>query len=130
MFSSHKFGFILCFFVFSLKFFNGPNLFLVTRWQHLHSVFLSFAQPNQGKSPPAVLQKMLLCNNWSRSSEFLVIFLYTSTISSPMQFPRASWMKPAPHLTFGRQRNDPCVFWHSNSCTQLWIPVSHSSISG
>lgn len=47
-----------------------------------------------------------------------------------MQFPRASWIKPGPHLTLGRQRNDPWVFWHRNSGPQLWIPVSHSSISG
>lgn len=47
-----------------------------------------------------------------------------------MHWPRASWMKPAPHLTFGTQRNDPCVFWQSNAWPQLWIPVWHSSISG
>lgn len=47
----------------------------------------------------------------------------------PMQFPRASWIKPAPHLTLGRQRNDPWVFWHTNPGPQLWKPVSHSSIS-
>lgn len=77
-----------------------------------------------------MLQKMQLCNSFSSSTKFSVVFLYGCIISSPMQFPRASWMKPAPHLTFGRQRNDPCVFWHSNSWPQLWIPVSHSSISG
>lgn len=47
-----------------------------------------------------------------------------------MQLPRASWIKPTPHLTLGWQRNDPWVFWHSNSGPQLWIPVTHSSISG
>lgn len=49
---------------------------------------------------------------------------------SPMQFPRASCIKPAPHLTFGKQRKEPWVFWHANSWPQLWIPVSHSSMSG
>lgn len=48
---------------------------------------------------------------------------------SPMQLPRASWMNPTPHCTLGRQRNEPAVFWHSSSAAQLWVPVSHSSMS-
>ncbi len=48
---------------------------------------------------------------------------------SPMQLPRASWMNPSPHCTLGRQRNEPAVFWHSSCAAQLWVPLSHSSMS-
>lgn len=49
---------------------------------------------------------------------------------SPMQLPWGSWEKPGRQCCcFGRQWNEPSVFWHWNPEPQSWLRTAHSSIS-
>ncbi len=47
----------------------------------------------------------------------------------PMQLLCESWVKPVRQRCFRLHVNEPSVFWHWKPIPQLWVRVTHSSMS-
>ncbi len=47
----------------------------------------------------------------------------------PMQLPCESWVKPVRQRCFRLHVNEPSVFWHWKPIPQLWVRITHSSMS-